>query len=229
MQLSIRLTAVAGLARDAIRLADIGTDHGYVPIFLAQQGKLQAALAMDVNKGPLLRAQENIRRYGLESIIQTRLSDGAKQLLPGEVDTVVIAGMGGALTMKILEESREVLQSVERFVLQPQSEIHLVRRYLHENGFCICAEDMVRDEGKYYPMMLACHGIQEKWDEREYRFGKYLLQEKNVCLWEFLNKEQASCKTILAELEQKDGTSVQTALERWQQELIMIEKTMEEF
>lgn len=229
MQLSIRLTAVANLARDAVRLADVGTDHGYIPIFLAQQGKLKAALAMDVNKGPLLRAQENIRKYGLEDIIQTRFSDGAKKLLPGEADTVVIAGMGGALMIKILEESREVLDSVERFVLQPQSEIHLVRRYLHENGFCVCAEDMVRDEGKYYPMMLARHGVQEKWSEREYRFGKYLLQEKNTCLWEFLNKEQASCKKILAELEQKDGVSAQTALVKWQQELILIEKAMEDF
>lgn len=229
MQLSIRLAAVANLAKNAICLADIGTDHGYIPIYLAQQGKLKSALAMDVNKGPLLRAQENIRKYGLEDIIQTRLSDGAKKLLPGEADTVVIAGMGGALTIRILEESREVLQSVKTFVLQPQSEIYLVRRYLHENNFCICAEDMVREDGKYYPMMLACHGAQEAWKEEEYRFGRYLLQERNACLREFLAKERTSCEKILVELKQKDGVSAQAALEKWQREFAMIEKTMEEF
>ena len=164
---------------------------------------------MDVNKGPLLRAEENIRKYGLEDIIQTRLSDGAKKLLPGEADTVVIAGMGGALTIRILEESREVLQSVKTFVLQPQSEISKVRQY--------------------YPMMLACHGAQEAWKEEEYRFGRYLLQERNACLWEFLAKERTSCERILAELKQKDGVSAQAALEKWQREFAMIEKTMEEF
>ena len=229
MQLSIRLAAVANLAKNAICLADIGTDHGYIPIYLAQQGKLKSALAMDVNKGPLLRAEENIRKYGLEDIIQTRLSDGAKKLLPGEADTVVIAGMGGALTIRILEESREVLRSVKTFVLQPQSEIHLVRRYLHENNFCICAEDMVREDGKYYPMMQACHGAQEAWKEEEYRFGRYLLQERNACLREFLAKERTSCEKILAELKQKDGVSAQAALKKWQREFAMIEKTMEEF
>lgn len=229
MQLSIRLSAVANLAKEARRLADIGTDHGYIPIYLALHGSLKTALAMDINKGPLLRAQENIEKYGLTDRIQTRLSDGAEKLLWGEADTVVIAGMGGALTMKILGESREVLQSVETFILQPQSEIHLVRRYLHENGFRICAEDMVKDEGKYYPMMRACHGSQDAWSEQEYRFGKYLIEEKNACLKEFLEKEEASCKKIIGELEEKEGASVQQALAKWRQELTMIKKTMEEY
>lgn len=229
MQLSIRLGAVARLAEDAVRLADIGTDHGYVPIYLARQGRLVSALAMDVNKGPLFRAQENIRKYGLESIIRTRLSDGAKKLLPGEADTVVIAGMGGALTIRILEESRETLKSVCTFVLQPQSEIHLVRRYLHENGFCICREDMVKDEGKYYPMMLARHGQEQVWSEQEYRFGKYLIEGKNACLKEFLEKEKTSCIKIIDGLKEKEGASARAALEKWRQELSIIEKTMEEF
>lgn len=229
MQLSIRLSAVAALAKDAERLADIGTDHGYIPIYLAQQGTLISALAMDVNKGPLLRAQENIRKYHLEEVIQTRLSDGAEKLLPKEADTVVIAGMGGALTIKILEESRDVLADVENFVLQPQSEISLVRKYLHANGFCICREDMVKDEGKYYPMMLARHGKQEPWSEQEYRFGKYLIQEKNACLQEFLKKEEQSCLRIIGGLLEKEGVFVQDALKKQKQELSVIQKTMEEF
>ncbi|EET60225.1 hypothetical protein BRYFOR_07785 [Marvinbryantia formatexigens DSM 14469] len=155
IQLSARLAAVARLTKGAERLADIGTDHGYLPVYLVQRGELKSAVAMDVNRGPLLRAQEHIRQYHLEEKISTRLSDGAQELLPGEADCVVIAGMGGPLTIKILSEGRRQLAQTETFVLQPQSEIESVRRFLHAEGFRITAEDMVKDDGKFYPMMKA--------------------------------------------------------------------------
>ena len=97
MQLSLRLSAIAGLVTRGNRLVDVGCDHGYLPVSLYLDGKIPCAIAMDVRKGPLSRAQEHISQYGLDEYIQTRLSDGLEALKPGEGDTLVIAGMGGPL------------------------------------------------------------------------------------------------------------------------------------
>ena len=102
LQLSDRLQAVASMVTENNRLADVGTDHAYIPIYLCQTGKIPSAVAMDVKKGPLLRAEQNITLYQLENHIQIRLSDGVENLDAGEVDSVVIAGMGGSLVQKIL-------------------------------------------------------------------------------------------------------------------------------
>lgn len=208
MQLSIRLAAVADLAKDAVYLADIGTDHGYVPIFLALHGQLQHAVAMDINRGPLLRAREHIAQYRLEDKIEVRLSDGARELKQGEADTVVIAGMGGPLTVRILTEGEDQLSSVQTLVLQPQSEIGKVRRFLHQDGFAIIEEDMVKDEGKYYPMMKAKRAKQEPWEDFEYRYGKKLLEKNSACLYEFLLKEKKNLENILHSLCGKEGRHI---------------------
>lgn len=93
------------------RLADVGTDHAYIPIYLMQNGVIPQAVAMDINQGPLLRATENIRRYGLTGRIETRLSDGLEKLQAGEADTILIAGMGGLLMVRILENGQACSQA----------------------------------------------------------------------------------------------------------------------
>lgn len=227
IQLSIRLSAVAGLTRGAKRLADIGTDHGYLPIFLAQQESLEYAVAMDVNRGPLLRAQEHIRRQHLEEKITTRLSDGAQKLQPGEADCVVIAGMGGPLTIKILSEGRAQLAKTDVFVLQPQSEIESVRRFLHAEGLVITDEDMVKDDGKFYPMMRAERVKNPKtvpWEDYEYCFGRFLIRRKNPALQEFLRKEEKTCLEILDSLQGRDGEKIAGRRKELTEKLQMIEK-----
>ena len=107
--LSPRLQAVARLVTDGYRLADIGTDHAYVPIWLVKTGRIPGAVAADVNKGPLQRAAEHISASGLDSQIETRLSDGFSALSPGEVQSAVLAGMGGGLMIRILKEGSRVV------------------------------------------------------------------------------------------------------------------------
>ena len=109
MELSRRLRMNASFVTPGNRLADVGTDHGYIPIALRLEGVIPSALAMDINPGPLERAKEHIRQFDLETDIHTRLSDGVQALCPGEADSVLIAGMGGALTIKILEAGKDVL------------------------------------------------------------------------------------------------------------------------
>ena len=207
MQLSKRLQAVANLVTPGKRLADIGTDHGYVPIWLYEQGRIPSALAMDLREGPLQRAKEHIRMHGLDEKIKTRLSDGLEKLLPGEADSIVIAGMGGMLVVKILTQGQAVLDSVQELILQPQSDLDAVREYLHRTGFVIVQEEMVFEEGKYYPMMKAVHG--ENTDDRKiwFLYGRLLLENRHPVLEIYLQKEYDSCCKLLEKLS-KTATEV---------------------
>ena len=207
MQLSKRLQAVANLVTPGKRLADIGTDHGYVPIWLYEQGRIPSALAMDLREGPLQRAKEHIRMHGLDEKIKTRLSDGLEKLLPGEADSIVIAGMGGMLVVKILTQGQAVLDSVQELILQPQSDLDAVREYLHRTGFVIVQEEMVFEEGKYYHMMKAVHG--ENTDDRKiwFLYGRLLLENRHPVLESYLQKEYDSCCKLLEKLS-KTATEV---------------------
>lgn len=225
MQLSKRLSAVADLIPDGTVLADVGTDHAYIPIALVEEGKIPRALAMDINQGPLARAEENIRSHGLEEKIETRLSDGLEKMKQGEADTVLIAGMGGLLTVRILSSKREVLGDTT-LVLQPQSDLPSVRGWLAEEGYVITAEDLVLEDGKYYPMMRAQkygemseakdrnkknaddfsfkYGAGQEKAEQELRYGPLLLEKKHPLLAGYLDREETLYRNVLTSLEGKD-------------------------
>ena len=165
MLLSDRMQAVVGLVESCERIADIGCDHGYVAMELIKRRICKEVIAMDINQGPLEQAKSNIREYGMQEYITTRLSDGVEALEPGEVDGIICAGMGGRLIIHILTQKKEVISSMTQLVLQPQSEIDEVRSVLRESGFVIDKEDMIFEDGKYYPMMhvVPCvFGKQEK-------------------------------------------------------------------
>lgn len=223
MELSKRLAAVAALVDAGSRPADIGTDHAYIPIWLVEMGICRKAFAMDVGRGPLERAREHITGHGLGNYIETRLSDGLGALAPGEADCMIAAGMGGNLIIKILEEGCSVLEEMDACILQPQSEIAKVRKYLQEHGYCSVAENMVKEDGKYYPMMKVRKGYEEPYREEEYCYGRLLLQEKHPVLREFLEKEYRTKQQILSELQKLPGDHVKARTEALQHELFVIE------
>ena len=194
MQLSQRLLAVADLASAGHCLADVGTDHGYIPIYLMEKGNYERAIAMDVRKGPLLRAEENRKSHGFEDRMDLRLSDGVAALREGEADTVVIAGMGGGLVIHILTEGAKVLKSVETLVLQPQSEFARVRDYLEKNEYRIEEEHMLCEDGKYYTMMRVKHGKMTPLTEIEQKYGPVLLAKKDPVLKEFLKEKNENLR-----------------------------------
>lgn len=197
VKISNRLTTAAALVTQGYTLADVGTDHGYIPIYLLQQKKIPAAIAMDINEGPLERAKEHIALYGLQAYIQTRLSDGVAALKPGEVEAVLIAGMGGGLVMHILKDGEKVCQSAKELILQPQSEIEHVREFLREKGYIILAEDMVYEDGKFYPMMKVQYQGENENAQKASEvlklsdlYGGLLLQNRHPVLKTFLEKEK---------------------------------------
>lgn len=182
-----RLLTVAELVKKTYAVADIGTDHAYVPVYLILSGKCEKALAMDINKGPLLRAEENIKKFSLESKISTRLSNGLENILDGEVDTVVIAGMGGILINNIIENDKERLTSVKRFVLQPMTAVEETRKYLSENGFLIEDERLSKEGDKIYTIISAVRGEMKIEKEIYYYIGKSLTENKDKFLSEFID------------------------------------------
>ena len=226
MQLSKRLQAVARLVTPGSRLADVGTDHGYVPIWLFEQGKILSAIAMDLRKGPLERAREHIQMHGLDAHIETRLSDGLDKLLPGEADSIVIAGMGGMLVVKILSQGQKVLSSVKELILQPQSDLDAVREYLHRTVFVIVKEDMIFEDGKYYPMMKAVHG--ENTDDRKiwFLYGRLLLENRHPVLKSYLEKEYDGCCKLLEKLSRTSTEVAKHRCEELSEKKLLIEEAL---
>lgn len=203
------MKAVAGMVTSGGVLADVGTDHGYIPIALVQRQKITGAIAMDINKGPLARAQENIASARLGDYIQTRLSDGVAALGEGEADSILIAGMGGELVIHILSEGERVCKTVSELILQPQSDIRKVREYLRLHQYKIVDEDMICEDGKYYPMMRVVNvEADEAWMKMNEQtkvacdiYGPLLLRNGNPVLRRFLVRQHRQLTQILQKLQ----------------------------
>ncbi len=224
MKSSNRMTALAQLVTISGTFADIGTDHGYLPIYLIQQKRVKHAIAMDINAGPLERARQHVIQEGLQDKIQLRLSDGLSQLQEGEADVILIAGMGGGVILHILKQDLIKAQQAGELILQPQSEIALVRSFLCQEHFQILQEEMIAEDGKYYPMMKVRYDASkpvEKLSQVAMEYGPLLLLKKNPVLKEFLEKEQHTKEGILAGLAKKsmDEVHIRNRYEELTQEL----------
>lgn len=217
MRLSERLERVVSFVKPCASAADIGTDHALVPVELVRRGIVKKALAMDVRPGPLSRAKEQISRAGLSDQIEPRLSDGLAALKPQEAETVIIAGMGGELIIRILTEGRHMWDSVVQWVLSPHSEVFKVRGWLLENGFAIEKEDMVCEDGKYYVLMdvrRAGSGIESPARDAEFvrlLYGDGLIRERNPVLAQYLKEEEQMLMEREASLRQSAKGSLRAA------------------
>lgn len=220
MELSGRLQAVADMVTEGGRVADIGCDHGYTSIYLWKEKKCRRIIAMDVKTGPLERAKANINKYNLSDYIEVRLSDGAEALKEDEADTLLMSGMGGRLTIDILKKAFGRLGKSFELVLQPQSEIFLVRAFLRDEGIEIVDETMVFDQGKFYSVIKAqpkaggkglTAGDKGKRKGRQRRpqivedyFGPVLLDKRPEVFLDFLNKEKEKTEGLLLQVTKEE-------------------------
>ncbi len=224
IQLSKRLSAAAELVAPGSLIVDVGTDHGFVPIYLIGTKKASHAVAMDVNEGPLTRAKTHVAENGMENSIELRLSDGLKALNPGEADTMICAGMGGLLMMRIISEGDPVSKGIKHMVLQPQSDLFAFREFIAKQGFVIEQEREIFEDGKYYvAMYVNCEKGSENlsYEKAEkmlmdlgcdkacatricHRYGPCLILEKDPVLYKYLRHEAEICDKILLKLSEDE-------------------------
>jgi tRNA (adenine22-N1)-methyltransferase len=205
LNLSNRLRKIAGLVPKGSTVADIGTDHGYLPVYLIKSGTAEKVYAMDVRKAPLTKAAQNVKMYGVQQQVELRLSDGLNALQKNEADTITIAGMGGKLMQSILANGLDTLTDTTRLILSPQSEIRDFRVFLRESGFLILREHMLDEDGQFYVIMESLY-LGEKYTpaiiaEAVDRYGYSLLSQKNESLCEYLKKELRIVENVLEKVE----------------------------
>ncbi len=210
MDLTRRLMQLTTYVKQGMTVADIGCDHGYVPIELIKKGICPWVIAMDINKDPLNKAEKNGQAYRVDGQISYRLSNGIRALEPGEVDCIIIAGMGGKLIENILENDKHKLMTYKRFILSPHRDAQDVRRKLYDLGLVIVEEDLMEEDGHYYPFIVAepkkvgYHQIEEKSDENliliYHKYGKLLIEAKHPLLIKQIHKEIDKNNKIINEL-----------------------------
>lgn len=191
--LSNRLSAVASLVKKGSTIADIGTDHGYIPVYLYKTGIISGAIAADINKGPLSSCEALVEQEGLGGVIKTRLSDGLKNIKTDEYDTIIIAGMGGELISEIL--SKKDIRD-KHIILNPMTHPELARKFLYDNGFEINNDIIIKDGRHYYSVFDADYsGFTDNKSLSDYYLGNikdFSNKEYFVHLLSYLNNKQKS-------------------------------------
>ncbi|UXZ09022.1 SAM-dependent methyltransferase [Clostridium perfringens] len=211
MELSKRLKRIAEHVDKCESVADIGTDHGYIPIYLVKEGICEKAIASDINKGPIEKAKVNVAFEGVSNKIKCLLGPGLNPLkVGGEVNGVILAGMGGNLTRDILLADMEKVKKYDFIILQPAQNPEVLREFLYKNDYEIIDEDLIKDEGRFYELFKVKYNENSEKlvfeDELEYEVSP-LLREKNHPLFkEFIEEKINRCETILSFI--KEDTEV---------------------
>lgn len=201
MLLSNRLMCIANQIKGNI-LADIGTDHGYLPIYLIQNNIIQYAIASDISKGSCEKAEKNIKNYNLQNKICVRCGDGLKTISVNDnVDCISMSGMGGMLTIHIIESNKAVVQKANQLILQPQKDIHKIRKYIYSIGYKIVDEECIYEDNKFYNVINAIKGTSDEYSELEYYLGKFNLEKKTDVFIQYLNTEIKKLEVIISNME----------------------------
>lgn len=221
IKLSPRLQIVYDMVPRCGTVADVGCDHGYLTISLLENGVADFAIAMDINAGPLKKAQENITAAGLSSRASLRISNGLQKLEENEADVICICGMGGTLIGKIIVAEERVAKSAETLIIEPQSDYYSLRKTLMEMGFVIIDEDLTCEENKIYPIIKLYYepdeGKRTHLSEEELEYGPVIIKKVPKLLIKLLDKNEKEYSSILESLEAKKTGQSDAILSRMQQ------------
>lgn len=201
MKLTPRLKTIADLVPKGTMVGDVGSDHGYVPIYLVESGICEKAIASDINEGPTDNARQAVREAGLTDAINVRHGGGLLPYEVGEIETVIIAGMGGLLIRDILLERPKMANSVKTFVLQPMVAQDELREWLVNNGFKIIDEKLSQEAHRMYEILVVEHGEMTIEDPLQYELGVKLIKKEDPLSKVFLDKKIKKTKEILKGLE----------------------------
>lgn len=220
MKLTPRLLKIAEMVPCSESMADIGTDHAYLPVFLLEQEKIRRAVACDINKGPLQRAASNVAERGRMGDIELRLGSGFEPLIPGEVDGAVIAGMGGLMMIEIMRHSPHIAASFQWLILQPQNHVAEIKKYVCSHHFRIVRECLAREGNQLYEMMEIIPGKAEPVTLFEAEIGVTNAYKQDPLFPEHIRKLIRKRNFLI------DGIAVDTDNEtnRQKREMAVIEK-----
>ena len=191
-----RLEAIAEWVPNGAKLADVGTDHALLPLWLLKKGRILSAVATDINEQPLKRAERNAEKAE-EDRIRFVLCDGLAAVDPAEADTVVIAGLGGENIAEILRRSPWSCREGMTLILQPMSRTEVLCRSFFELGLRLRREQLVEDAGRVYPIFELTHGEMEPWKNGEYYTGPFTMLEQSPLLHRFLSEQQRRLRSAV--------------------------------
>ena len=212
MKLSKRLETVANYIPNNAIFADIGSDHAYLPCFSILQGKAKAAIVGEITEGPFLSAEKQVMKNELSEVVSVRKGDGLSVIKEGEVlDCITIAGMGGSLIRKILEEGNSKLMNVNRLILQPNIHANFLRQWLIDHEWELIDESIIEEDNKVYEILVAEKGdalrpYQSDSFQASLLLGPFLARKKSGVFMKKWAEECKHWKTILAQLEQAGHT-----------------------
>ena len=214
--ISKRLELVASFVPQGAILLDVGSDHAYLPIELVERGKIKSAIAGEVVEGPYQSAVKNVEAHGLKEKIQVRLANGLAAFEEADqVSVITIAGMGGRLITRILEEGLDKLANVERLILQPNNREDDLRIWLQNHGFEIVAENILEEAGKFYEILVVEAG-QMKLSASDVRFGPFLSKEVSLVFVQKWQKEAEKLEFALRQIPEKNLEERQVLVDKIQ-------------
>jgi len=220
MKLTPRLQKIASLVPKNSVMADIGTDHAYIPAYCILNGICQKAFAMDVNSGPLSNAEETLTRYGISDKVELRLSNGLERLSPDEADTVVIAGMGGLLIKSILENGN--LKDGTTLILQPMLAVKELRQYLYESEMAVDNEYLAKEDRKLYNIIVATVGKKSEYTREDIVIGRNIRENCPELAGQYKENNIARLNKIINGLKSAEIPDIK-AIEESERELEVFE------
>ncbi|SHF34191.1 tRNA (adenine22-N1)-methyltransferase [Desulforamulus putei DSM 12395] len=222
--ISNRLKILANYVPGGSIVADIGTDHGYLPVYLVLTGISPRAIAADIRRGPLEAARANVHRYRAVDKIDLRLGNGLQVLRPGEADTIVIAGMGGGTIRDILQASPEVAAGARRLILQPMADEKELRQFLLQHGWTIVDETLLLEDGRLYLAVAAERGHEEIKDQLMLEIGPRLWEKRHPLLTEHLQRLRQKYRRVLEGLQQSSQPAAREKAAGIKERLAELEK-----
>ena len=226
MKLTPRLQAIADIIPAGKVVADIGTDHAYIPVYLVKNHLALRVIASDSRTGPLRAAAETAKIFNIDKMVDLRLGDGLSVLAPDNVDVVVIAGMGGETICSILSRGGEILQRVGLLVLQPMTESGLVRSWLIQNGYGLVSEDIAQEDDNFYEIIAARQDRAFSVDSRFLEIGPLLVQNKHPLLKPMLNQRLSRTRRAAASAGRSISPGAKNRSKELQDQIVLVEEVL---
>lgn len=198
LKLSKRLQAAADFVRQNAFIADVGTDHAYLPIALLSEGRICGGVVSDIHEGPIERAKAHIRAFGMTELLQAKLCDGLSDLQDDHPEDIFILGMGGELIVRILSDAPWTKDSSVRLILQPMTHPEALRRFLLSEGYSIVDETLVKEEKIYQILCVEYSGIPQRYTALEELFGRHNLRRGGILTDELLSHWASVLSTRIA-------------------------------